>query len=152
MLVKSKKHGKKYEISFACEEVVCVETCAKRVTKKCKKSEHCLNNRAKECKKKCRKKRCESRCKDQAMSYVEREMKLEQCKEACGTSKPEKCKSKCVNMYQPCKAKCRAELKKYVCDREPVLPTVIPDTDDAPAQDNGGGVAEPFDVETETDV
>mmetsp|Transcript_8175 Transcript_8175/g.9846 ORF Transcript_8175/g.9846 Transcript_8175/m.9846 type:complete len:301 (+) Transcript_8175:543-1445(+) len=114
-----KKITKREERAFACAEVDCISTCARKVTKKCMKSESCLNHRAKECKKKCKKKRCEDRCAREPMSYVERETKLEECKEACKTPK---CNQKCDNDFQPCRSKCKFLSHKYSCDREPDLP------------------------------
>jgi hypothetical protein len=116
---------KKQEIQFACDEVDCVEKCVRKVTKKCSASEGCMRQRAVYCKKKCRKTRCESRCKfEPQIGYVEREMKLDKCKEDCGNNGAgsAKCLDKCEKEFQTCKSRCVERRKKFVCDREPDIP------------------------------
>ncbi len=111
------------EIKFACEEVECLEKCSRKVSKKCLASELCLKARIKYCTKKCRKKRCENRCKlDPQVGYVEREMKLDKCKEDCGDNN--KCKDKCEKSFQTCKSRCGERKKKFVCDRPADLPQI----------------------------
>mmetsp|Transcript_7811 Transcript_7811/g.9908 ORF Transcript_7811/g.9908 Transcript_7811/m.9908 type:complete len:306 (-) Transcript_7811:1075-1992(-) len=138
---KKKKITKKEERAFACAEVECLEKCARKVTKKCMKSESCLNHRAKECKKKCKKKRCDDRCAREPMSYVERETKLEECKEQC---KVPKCTAKCEYDFQPCRNKCKFLYHKYICDREPDLPTVRME-EPAPLKGKGSAPAQQLD-------
>merc|ERR1712107_58058 len=116
---------KKLEIQFACDEVTCIEKCVRKVTKKCTQSEGCMKQRTTYCKKKCRKARCESRCKfEPQIGYVEREMKLDKCKEDCGNNGAgsSKCLDKCEKGFQTCKSRCGERRKKFVCDKEPDIP------------------------------
>lgn len=118
-----KKVTKKDEIVYACEEVNCNSKCLKKASPKCSKSEGCMKERAKICKKRCRRARCEARCKDEPqLGYVEREMKIEKCKEACQTPK---CKTKCDEEFQSCKSKCFSKAHKFICpDLPPPEPIV----------------------------
>lgn len=116
-----KKITKKDEILFACEEVLCNSKCLKKASPKCSKSENCMKERGKICKKRCRRSRCEARCKDEPqLGYVEREMKIDKCKEACQT---EKCKTKCDEEFQSCKSKCFSKAHKFICPDLPAEPT-----------------------------
>lgn len=116
-----KKVTRTMEVDFACNEVDCIEKCTgKKVTKKCLTSEGCLRAREQSCKKRCRKSRCDNRCKlEPAIGYVEREMKLDKCKEECASD--HKCADRCDKDFQTCKSRCAERKKKFVCGREPVI-------------------------------
>uniref|UniRef100_A0A7S2WDI0 Uncharacterized protein n=1 Tax=Mucochytrium quahogii TaxID=96639 RepID=A0A7S2WDI0_9STRA len=133
-----KKITKKLEIKFACDEVECIEKCASKTTKKCKQSESCMKDRVRACKKKCRKARCEHRCKiDPQIGYVEREMKLDKCKDECGLGNG-KCIEKCEKEFQTCKSRCAERRKKFVCDKQPEIQFPVPggNTEEEDSGDN----------------
>jgi len=117
------KVTKNKEKEFACAEFDCIEKCVNKITSKCKASIPCVKARLKTCKKKCKKQRCEKRCAlEPNLGYVEREMKVEKCKEGCSGS--DKCKEKCEHDNRTCKQRCTERHKKFLCDRELNIPSI----------------------------
>ena len=79
-----KRFDKRTERSLGCQELECIAACNAKGKPKCLKSKSCRETRDKICHKRCRKARCEERCKDEPkLGYVEREQKMEGCKEKC---------------------------------------------------------------------
>jgi hypothetical protein len=117
-----KKITRADEIAFACEEVSCIEKCARKVTTKCSASESCMKTRVAACKKKCRRTRCLARCKvEPKLGYVERDEKLTRCKDDCANDSV--CQGKCDVTFQGCKVKCGDRRRQFKCDREPEMLT-----------------------------
>jgi hypothetical protein len=115
-----KKITRADEIVFACEEVSCIEKCARKVTTKCSVSESCMKTRVAACKKKCRRTRCLARCKvEPKLGYVERDEKLTRCKDDCANDSA--CQDKCDVAFQGCKTKCGDRRRQFKCDREPEI-------------------------------
>mmetsp|Transcript_9356 Transcript_9356/g.11212 ORF Transcript_9356/g.11212 Transcript_9356/m.11212 type:complete len:317 (+) Transcript_9356:177-1127(+) len=118
------KVNKKLERQLACEELQCVNACNKKIKPKCAKSTSCRKERDKLCHRRCRKARCEDRCKDEPkFGYVEREQRMEKCKDDCTgpTATHNKCIKKCHSQFKPCKSRCHEIAHKFQCDRPELL-------------------------------
>mmetsp|Transcript_7486 Transcript_7486/g.13032 ORF Transcript_7486/g.13032 Transcript_7486/m.13032 type:complete len:353 (-) Transcript_7486:137-1195(-) len=121
---KSGKIDKAKEKILACEEVDCENSCNKKTAPKCIAKKACRTDREKLCKRRCRKARCEERCKDEPKyGYVEREQKMDKCKEGCqgSTAQHNKCIKKCHSEFKPCKSRCNEISSKYKCDTKTVI-------------------------------
>ena len=120
------KVNKKLERKLACEEVTCIDACNKKIKPKCAKSRNCRNDRDKICHRRCRKARCEDRCKDEPkFGYVEREQRMDKCKEDCSgpTAVHNKCIKRCHSQFKPCKSRCHEIAHKFQCDSaQPMKP------------------------------
>lgn len=120
------KLNKKLERKLACEEVACIDACNKKIKPKCAKSRNCRNERDKICHRRCRKARCEERCKDEPkFGYVEREQRMDKCKEDCSgpTAVHNKCIKRCHSQFKPCKSRCHEIAHKFQCDSaQPMRP------------------------------
>lgn len=122
------KLNKKFEKELACEEEICIEACNKKMKPKCAKSVSCRKERERVCKRRCRKQRCEDRCKDEPkFGYVEREQRMEKCKDDCSgpTAVHNKCIKKCHSQFKPCKSRCHEIANKYICDKPTEPPITI---------------------------
>eukprot|EP00924_Labyrinthula_sp_SR-Ha-C_P010671 snap_masked-scaffold_49-processed-gene-0.33-mRNA-1 protein AED:1.00 eAED:1.00 QI:0/-1/0/0/-1/1/1/0/328 len=114
------KLNKKFEHQLGCEEEDCNASCNAKIKPKCARSASCRKEREKLCRRRCRKTRCENRCKDEPkFGYVEREQRMEKCKEECSgpTAVHNKCIKKCHSQFKPCKSRCHEIAGKYGCDR-----------------------------------
>lgn len=125
------KVNKKLERELACVEVTCQNDCNKKIKPKCAKSASCRKEREKLCRRRCRKARCEERCKDEPkFGYVEREQRMEKCKDECDGPTPvhNKCIKKCHSQFKPCKSRCHEIAGKFQCDKVGVVakPPPIP--------------------------
>lgn len=123
------KLNKRLERKLACEEAKCVDACNQKIKPKCAKSRSCRNERDKICKRRCRKARCEERCKDEpSFGYVEREQRMDKCKEDCNgpTAVHNKCIKKCHSKFKPCKARCYEIASKFQCDEVSPKPPSMP--------------------------
>jgi len=118
---KPNKINKAKEKELACKEVDCNKACMKKITPKCEKKKSCRSDREKICKRRCSKARCEERCKDEPhFGYVEREQKMDKCKEGCqgNTAQHNKCIKKCHSEYKPCKSRCHEIFSRFKCPEE----------------------------------
>lgn len=123
-LKKASRLSKKDEVALACVEMDCQTACQKKINPKCAAKKSCHTDRGKICKRRCAKARCEERCKDEPhYGYVEREQKMDKCKESCqgNTAQHNKCIKKCHADYKPCKSNCHAVFLKFRCDKAPKL-------------------------------
>lgn len=112
--------NKKLERELACEEEDCSTACKEKIKPKCARSASCKRDRERICKRRCRKRRCEDRCKDEPkFGYVEREQRMEKCKDDCSgtTAVHNKCIKKCHSQFKPCKSRCHEVAGKYACKR-----------------------------------
>uniref|UniRef100_A0A7S3PM55 Uncharacterized protein n=1 Tax=Aplanochytrium stocchinoi TaxID=215587 RepID=A0A7S3PM55_9STRA len=118
------KINKKLEGMLACEELKCINACNKKIKPKCEKSTSCRKERDKLCHRRCRKQRCEERCKDEPkFGYVEREQRMEKCKDGCEgpTAAHNKCIKKCHSQFKPCKSRCHEIASKFHCDNPDIV-------------------------------
>lgn len=125
--VKVFKFTRQMERDAACVELDCQAKCKNKRISKCGKSKSCITEREKICRKRCRKARCEDRCKDEPkLGYVEREQKMDKCKESCGGSTVvhNKCIKKCHSEFKPCKQRCHDTAGKFQCDRVTEAPII----------------------------
>lgn len=114
------KLNKAKEKELACKMEDCITSCNKKITSKCAARKTCKTDREKVCRKRCMKARCEERCKDEPhYGYVEREQKMDKCKEGCqgSTAQHNKCIKACHAAFQPCKSRCHTVSNRYKCDR-----------------------------------
>jgi len=113
-LYKPRRVSKKDEADFACMEVDCIRACVAKIA--CQ-TEHCTREKTKSCHKTCAKERCAARCKHEPKaSYVERELRLETCVEACGDDDP-RCKARCEDESRACKDRCKERAARFMCVR-----------------------------------
>lgn len=122
------KLNRKLEKELACQEEDCNTACNKKIKAKCSRSASCRRDREKLCKRRCRKQRCEDRCKDEPkFGYVEREQRMEKCKDECSgpTAVHNKCIKKCHSQFKPCKSRCHEIAGKYSCDRVEEVPSIV---------------------------
>lgn len=114
------KLDRAYEKKLACEQIDCEIDCNKKIKPQCSAKKSCQSDRHKLCKRRCFKTRCETRCKDEPhYGYVEREQKMEKCKEGCtgtNTATHNKCIKKCHSEFKPCKSRCHEAAARFVCD------------------------------------
>eukprot|EP00516_Mucochytrium_quahogii_P005218 CAMPEP_0203763032 /NCGR_PEP_ID=MMETSP0098-20131031/15755_1 /ASSEMBLY_ACC=CAM_ASM_000208 /TAXON_ID=96639 /ORGANISM=" , Strain NY0313808BC1" /LENGTH=287 /DNA_ID=CAMNT_0050657635 /DNA_START=38 /DNA_END=898 /DNA_ORIENTATION=- len=118
---KSNKLNRAFEKELACKEVECQESCNKKVKANCAAKKACMSDRQKICKRRCLKARCEERCKDEPKyGYVEREQKMDKCKEGCqgSTAQHNKCIKKCHSEFKPCKSRCHEISVKFTCENK----------------------------------
>ncbi|GBG33831.1 Hypothetical Protein FCC1311_100542 [Hondaea fermentalgiana] len=133
------KLNKQKEKELACKMEDCITSCNKKITAKCAAKKSCKTDREKICRKRCMKARCEERCKDEPhYGYVEREQKMDKCKEGCqgNTAQHNKCIKACHASFQPCKSRCHQVSNRYKCDRvDDSAPPPPPEEDDEPLPD-----------------
>lgn len=139
---KGNKIDKKKERVLACAEVDCNISCNKKINPKCALKKACRADREKICKRRCLKARCEDRCKDEPkFGYVEREQKLDKCKEGClgSTAQHNKCIKKCHSEFKPCKSRCHEISMKFTCpDKKTENPLFASDDEDSHKHDKKG--------------
>jgi hypothetical protein len=128
-----KKFSLTQESDFGCKELQCIANCQGEGSRDCLQSPSCISGHRKICLKRCRKTRCEERCKNEpSLSDIERDQRLEQCKNGCDRSSPtaSKCMVICYIQSKPCKSRCYETAARFQCNNSTILKALGPASSD----------------------